>query len=116
MDNANYITFNKKATRKMRKAVAERDGNQCRYCGIVTDEPTIDYVVPLEWEGKGSYSNTVIACPRCIKQKGSNIGWQAMTTAQARSWDRPGEINPICLPKTTARVVVTERSYGLRLD
>jgi 5-methylcytosine-specific restriction endonuclease McrA len=60
-----------------RRAVFDRDGHVCAYCGNRAD--TIDHVRPLSRGGPNSWTNVVAACARCNHRKGdqllSELGW-----------------------------------------
>jgi 5-methylcytosine-specific restriction endonuclease McrA len=61
-----------------RRAVLDRDGHSCVYCGLRAD--TIDHVRPRSRGGQHSWTNVVAACARCNHRKGdrtlSELGWQ----------------------------------------
>jgi len=60
-----------------RRAVLERDGHQCAYCGTRAD--TIDHVRPRSRGGEHIWTNVVAACARCNHRKGdrllAELGW-----------------------------------------
>jgi 5-methylcytosine-specific restriction endonuclease McrA len=55
-----------------RRNVARRDNSTCQYCGKVmdTNEYTMDHVVPQALGGKTVWTNIVLACVPCNKDKG----------------------------------------------
>jgi 5-methylcytosine-specific restriction endonuclease McrA len=61
------------------RTVAERDGMNCTYCGVLTVEkhgdrrlwPTMDHVIPLSKGGAHSMDNAVLACWSCNTSKGN---------------------------------------------
>jgi 5-methylcytosine-specific restriction endonuclease McrA len=61
-----------------RRAVLDRDGHQCAYCGSRAD--TIDHVRPRSRGGQHVWTNVVAACARCNHRKGDRLlaemGWQ----------------------------------------
>jgi 5-methylcytosine-specific restriction endonuclease McrA len=61
-----------------RRAVLDRDGHQCAYCGNRAD--TIDHVRPRSRGGQHVWTNVVAACARCNHRKGDRLlgemGWQ----------------------------------------
>jgi 5-methylcytosine-specific restriction endonuclease McrA len=63
-----------------RRAVLERDGSRCRYCGkrIPKGLVTIDHVMPVSQGGGDDTDNLVVACRSCNYSKGSNppCGWE----------------------------------------
>ena len=60
-----------------RRAVLERDGHVCVYCGTRAD--TIDHVRPRSRGGEHIWTNVVAACARCNHRKGdrllTELGW-----------------------------------------
>jgi len=54
-----------------RKAIFERDGNTCQYCGrkMRREKLTIDHIVPRSRGGGDSWSNLVLACLECNARK-----------------------------------------------
>jgi 5-methylcytosine-specific restriction endonuclease McrA len=68
-----------------RRAVLDRDGHLCVYCGVRAD--TIDHVRPRSRGGQHVWTNVVAACARCNHRKGdrllAELGWHlAATPAQ----------------------------------
>jgi len=53
------------------KAIFERDGGQCIYCGAPAQE--IDHVVPKIMGGKAWRSNGVCACKNCNRKKQQHL-------------------------------------------
>jgi 5-methylcytosine-specific restriction endonuclease McrA len=60
-----------------RRAVLDRDGHRCVYCGNRAD--TIDHVRPRSRGGQHVWTNVVAACARCNHRKGdrllNELGW-----------------------------------------
>jgi 5-methylcytosine-specific restriction endonuclease McrA len=60
-----------------RRAVLDRDGHECAYCGVRAD--TIDHVRPRSRGGLHIWTNVVAACARCNHRKGdrllAELGW-----------------------------------------
>ena len=65
-----------------RKAIFDRDGWCCVYCGTVVHEPydpcsdtsaTIDHVIPLAKGGKHVPENCVTSCKRCNTKKSDSV-------------------------------------------
>ena len=60
-----------------RRAVLDRDGGLCVYCGVRAD--TIDHVRPRSRGGEHHWANVVAACARCNHRKGdrllAELGW-----------------------------------------
>jgi 5-methylcytosine-specific restriction endonuclease McrA len=65
-----------------RRAVLDRDGHACAYCGGKAD--TIDHVRPRSRGGLHSWTNVVAACARCNHRKGDRLlgemGWHLAAT------------------------------------
>jgi len=61
-----------------RRAVLQRDGHRCAYCGGRAD--TVDHVHPRSRGGQHSWDNVVAACRRCNHRKAdhllSELGWE----------------------------------------
>jgi 5-methylcytosine-specific restriction endonuclease McrA len=64
-----------------RRAVLDRDGHSCAYCGVRAD--TIDHVRPRSRGGLHVWTNVVAACARCNHRKGdrliAELGWRLAT-------------------------------------
>jgi 5-methylcytosine-specific restriction endonuclease McrA len=67
-----------------RRAVLDRDGHVCVYCGIRAD--TIDHVRPRSRGGLHQWTNVVAACARCNHRKGdrllAELGWHLAAPPQ----------------------------------
>ncbi|MDP9417944.1 MAG: HNH endonuclease, partial [Actinomycetota bacterium] len=63
-----------------RRAVLERDGHSCVYCGARAD--SVDHVIPRSRGGEHAWGNVVAACFRCNHRKGSRLlaelGWSLL--------------------------------------
>lgn len=63
---------------RLRRLVIERAGNRCEYCllpqtaAFHKHEP--DHIVPVQHGGKTDESNLALACMRCNRYKGPNVG------------------------------------------
>ena len=55
----------------LRRAVFERDGRLCRYCGTATGPFDIDHATPLSRGGTNDLANLVVACSACNGAKGA---------------------------------------------
>lgn len=86
-----YINVPRRGARWSRRAVLQRDGFTCAYCGIqpggrqrghtlTRQSFTIDHVVPVSRGGKNTWGNTVCACPECNQHKGSRMPHEANMT------------------------------------
>jgi 5-methylcytosine-specific restriction endonuclease McrA len=62
--------------RSQRRALLERDGPWCTYCGrlfgtgLPFSRPTLDHVVPRSRGGSSALVNLVLACKPCNRDKG----------------------------------------------
>lgn len=57
------------AWRRLSRAVLERDGFRCAYCGGPAD--TTDHVLPKSLGGRDDAANLVASCRRCNSAKGN---------------------------------------------
>ena len=64
-----------KVSNKMRFSIYERDGYQCRKCGISQRyaQLEIDHIIPIAKGGKSTYNNLQTLCHRCNIEKGDNV-------------------------------------------
>lgn len=55
----------------LRKAVLDRDGWTCTYCGqdLVGADATVDHLAPKVSGGTDTYANLVACCRRCNSRK-----------------------------------------------
>lgn len=89
-----------------RRNLLTRDHATCQYCGKVvgTHEYTIDHVVPRCQGGKTEWTNVVIACVRCNKNKGGLTPEQAgmpLRTHMTEAELKFGYKNRLYTPKVT---------------
>jgi len=56
-----------------RRAIYQRDGNQCMYCGAKpgTSELSIDHIHPTSRGGKNTWENVCLCCTKCNGRKGN---------------------------------------------
>lgn len=72
------------------KAIIERDGSDCRYCGKTGRtkvfegkrggnwlwiEHEIDHIIPLSKGGTNDIENLAVACRSCNRRKKDKMGW-----------------------------------------
>lgn len=57
----------------MRRAIVDRDGWTCAYCGkcLTQETATIEHVLPLSRGGRDAIKNMVLACRSCNRAAGS---------------------------------------------
>jgi hypothetical protein len=62
-----------------KRAIIHRDNSRCQYCGkkLISQEVTIDHVMPKAQGGKTSFLNCVVCCRPCNLWKGNNTPSQA---------------------------------------
>lgn len=63
---------------ELRRLIAERAGYRCEYCllpqAVTLHRHEPDHIVPLQHGGATDPSNLALACLRCNRYKGPNIG------------------------------------------
>jgi 5-methylcytosine-specific restriction endonuclease McrA len=83
-----YINVPRRGARWSRRAVLQRDGYTCIFCGIRAGEGqngrilrqndfTIDHVLPKSRGGRNVWTNTACACSRCNGRKGNKTPREA---------------------------------------
>ena len=83
-----YISAPRRNVHWSRKAILDRDGYRCAYCGRnMRDQhrrrgkqrvkPTVDHIVPVSRGGKNTWTNTVCACPACNQRKANRMPHEA---------------------------------------
>lgn len=83
-----YINVPCRRARWSRKAVLQRDGYTCAYCGLrpgdqqkgrtVTKQDfTVDHILPVSRGGQNTWGNTICACPVCNQRKGNRLPHEA---------------------------------------
>ena len=77
-----YEKLPKQTVKFNRRNIFARDHNQCQYCGkkFVTNELSLDHVVPRSQGGGTSWDNIVCACVDCNVRKGGRTPRQANMT------------------------------------
>ncbi len=61
---------------RLRRAIAERDGNRCAYCRsphAVGVGMVVDHVIPLSAGGETDLGNLALACYHCNEMKGDRV-------------------------------------------
>ncbi len=83
-----YISVPRRGARWSRKAVLQRDGFQCIYCGVEAGQRrkgitikrgdfTVDHIIPRSRGGRSTWSNTACACPDCNNRKANRTPHEA---------------------------------------
>ncbi|MCH2156661.1 MAG: HNH endonuclease [Opitutales bacterium] len=62
-----------------RRAIFERDGYQCQYCGVQgrEEELNLDHVIPRDYGGRTSWENIVTSCISCNSRKANRLPHEA---------------------------------------
>lgn len=62
----------------LRRLVAERAGSRCEYClmpqSVSAFEHAPDHIIPIQHGGETKAGNLALACIRCNRRKGPNVG------------------------------------------
>ena len=70
--------MNGEIPKELRQLVVERAHGCCEFClvpqaaGVYRHEP--DHIVPVQHDGKTESNNLALACIRCNRRKGPNVG------------------------------------------
>lgn len=64
------MSISRKEWNRRRRAVIQRDGYSCSYCGKETMQITVDHIVPLYLGGSSDLKNLTVACHSCNSSKG----------------------------------------------
>lgn len=63
---------------KLRQLVRTRADNRCEYCllpqSVALHKHEPDHIIPRQHEGKTESDNLALACMRCNRYKGPNVG------------------------------------------
>jgi len=75
-----------------RRNIYLRDRFHCQYCGksYVSEQLTIDHVLPKSRGGHTAWDNVVAACYRCNFSKGSNIVHPTSPPHEPSYWEMVG--------------------------
>ena len=75
-----------------RRNIYLRDRFHCQYCGksYVSEQLTIDHVLPKSRDGHTAWDNVVTACYRCNFSKGSNIVHPTSPPHEPSYWEMVG--------------------------
>ena len=72
-----------------RRAAWARDGLCCRYCGFWSHDDVakfeLDHIRPVSRGGSNTIENLVVACRRCNRMKGVELGWTPMSGPEAKN-------------------------------
>jgi len=109
----------------LRRTVAERADNRCEYClmpqslSLHRHEP--DHIVPIQHGGRTDSDNLSLACMRCNRYKGPNIGSFDPETGKlvtffnprVQKWEEHFELNGSVIHPLTAEGRVTVKIFRL---
>ncbi len=63
---------------QLRRLTAERAGNKCEYCRLPQkariSKFEIEHILPRQHDGQTISENLALACLRCNRRKGTNLG------------------------------------------
>lgn len=109
----------------LRRSVAERADNRCEYClmpqslSLHRHEP--DHIVPIQHGGQTEPENLSLACIRCNRYKGPNIGSFDPETGKLvpffnprfQKWEEHFRLNGAVICPLTAEGRVTVKIFRL---
>ena len=72
-----YIKIPYKEIPLTRKNLMYRDHFSCQYCGVKTNDLTIDHVIPSSRGGTDNWENVVASCQKCNVKKGNKTPKEA---------------------------------------
>lgn len=72
------------------RAVLERDGGRCRYCGGVAT--TADHVLPKARDGSDAMDNLVACCAPCNEQRRSALAVESRPSRRRQAEPHPGDV------------------------
>lgn len=62
----------REAVKQWRQSIKDAFGRKCAYCGVHSDQLTLDHIHPKTKGGEDLATNIVPACKRCNHEKGSS--------------------------------------------
>jgi hypothetical protein len=62
----------REAVKQWRQSIKEAFGCKCAYCGVKSEQLTLDHIHPKTKGGEDLATNIVPACQRCNHEKGSS--------------------------------------------
>lgn len=113
---------------RLRQMVIERAGSRCEYCLLPQSaafhrhEP--DHIIPLQHGGETIESNLALACMRCNRYKGPNIGSIDPATGELirffnpriHKWDEHFELEGGIISPLTPESRVTVKIFRINDD
>lgn len=109
----------------LRQLVAKRAGDRCEYClfpqSVALHKHEVDHIVPLQHGGETNESNLALACIRCNRYKGPNIGSIDSETGKlisffnprVHNWAEHFKLEGAIIQPLTAEARVTVRILGM---
>jgi hypothetical protein len=110
---------------QLRRLVTARAGNRCEYCllpqAVTLHKHEPDHVIPIQHGGETIESNLALACMRCNRYKGPNVGSFDPLTGQlvplfnprVQHWAEHFELADAIIQPLTAEARVTVRILRL---
>ena len=105
----------------LRRIVTARAGNRCEYCLLpqwaASHKHEPDHIIALQHDGKTEESNLALACMRCNRYKGPNVGGidplsgnlVSLFNPRMHQWDEHFVLEGATLRALTAEARVTIR-------
>jgi len=97
---AYYINRPYQKVKFTKRAVFQRDGYACQYCGRRDGTLTLDHVMPRSMGGQSTWTNIISACKECNNRKGN----RTLREAGMALVSRPREPKLIPYLRITKRV------------
>jgi 5-methylcytosine-specific restriction endonuclease McrA len=93
-----YLVKRPRVRKKLNRfEVFIRDNFTCQYCGIKTNQLTLDHVLPRYRGGEHTWENMVSACPACNRRKAGRTPTEA-NMKLAHTPARPHDNRPFRIP------------------
>ena len=109
----------------LRRLVTERAGGRCEYClmpqSVSAFEHEPDHIVPIQHGGRSQADNLALACLRCNRRKGPNVGsFDPKTGAlvpffnpRSQAWEDHFQLNGALIQPLTPEARVTVKILQL---
>lgn len=69
-----------------RKNVFKRDDYTCQYCGVISNNLTLDHILPRSRGGETSWENVVTCCYKCNVQKSNRTPEEASMSIRRKTF------------------------------
>lgn len=109
----------------LRQLVSARAGGRCEYCLLLQTASAFqhepDHIIPLQHDGKTEASNLALACVRCNRRKGPNVGsfdpengaLVAFFNPRTQLWQEHFRLDGAVIHPMTPQARVTVKILGL---